>query len=246
MNREGFLRELARLLADLPETERREALEYYNSYFDDAGPENEAKVIQELGGSPEKAAASIRAEFQSGKSDSRQNYGEYTERGYRDTRIPHTEQMPRPVFTQKKKKTDPRRFFNDSNKIIKIILIVLILLVGGSTCLGLLSGLVGMIFGLLGGLLGLIFGLAAAVFSLLVGGIALTTAGIAKCVINPPLGLLMSGFGLLLLSIGLLLLILCVWLASKLLPWITRRSYGWLRRSCDWCKAKWNKIIKDR
>lgn len=245
MNREGFLRELARLLADIPETERREALEYYNSYFDDAGPENEATVIQELGGTPEKAAASIRAEFRSGKGDSRQNYGEYTERGYHDTRIPHTEQMPRPVFTQKKKKTDPKRSF-DNNKIVKIILIAVILLVGGSTFLGLLSGLVGMIFGLLGGLLGLIFGIAAAVFGLLVSGIALIAAGVAKCLLNPALGLLMCGLGLLLLNIGLLLLILCVWLASKLLPWITRRSYDWLHRSCGWCKEKWNKIIKDR
>lgn len=242
MNREGFLRELSRLLEDIPENERREALEYYNNYFDDAGPENEAKIIQELGGTPERVAASIRAEFQSGKSDNRQNYGEYTEHGYRDTRIPHTEQMPRPVFTQKKKKTDPKRPYNENNKIIKIILIVLIVLVGGSTCLGLLSSLVGLIFGILGGLLSIIFGIAAAVFSLLVSGVALTAAGIAKCLINPALGLLMCGFGLLLLGIGLLLLILCIWLASKLLPRATQWSYDCLRRFCDWCKAKWNKI----
>lgn len=246
MDREGFLRELAHLLEDIPENERREALDYYNSYFDDAGPENEAKIIQELGGTPEKAAASIRAEFRSGKTDNRQDHGEYTERGYRDTRIPHTEQMPRPVFTQKKKKTDPKRFYNDNNKIIKIILIVLILLVGGSTFLGLLSGLVGLIFGLLGGLLGIIFGIAAAVFSLLVGGIALTAAGVAKCLINPALGLLMCGFGLLLLSIGILLLILCVWLASKLLPWATQWSYDCLHRFCHWCKAKWDKIRQNK
>ena len=63
MNREGFLEGLARLLADIPENERQEALEFYNNYFDDAGPENEARVIEELGGTPERAAASIRAEL---------------------------------------------------------------------------------------------------------------------------------------------------------------------------------------
>ena len=36
MNRQEFLRQLAQLLEDIPEAERREALEYYNNYFDDA------------------------------------------------------------------------------------------------------------------------------------------------------------------------------------------------------------------
>ena len=60
MNREEFMRQLERLLQDISESERREALEYYNSYFDDAGEENESRVIQELG-SPGKVAAIIKA-----------------------------------------------------------------------------------------------------------------------------------------------------------------------------------------
>ncbi len=104
MNREGFLEGLARLLADIPENERQEALEFYNNYFDDAGPENEARVIEELGGTPERAAASIRAEFQSDRPQRQPNYGEYTERGYRDTRIPHTDQMPRPCIYAEEKR----------------------------------------------------------------------------------------------------------------------------------------------
>ena len=39
MNREEFLRQLERLLSDIPEGERWEALEYYRNYFEDAGPE---------------------------------------------------------------------------------------------------------------------------------------------------------------------------------------------------------------
>ena len=49
MNREEFLSQLERLLYDIPAQEREEALEYYNGYFDDAGKEKEAEVIQELG-----------------------------------------------------------------------------------------------------------------------------------------------------------------------------------------------------
>ena len=40
MNRARFIKELERLLLDLPAGERKEALQYYNDYFDDAGPEN--------------------------------------------------------------------------------------------------------------------------------------------------------------------------------------------------------------
>ena len=46
MNRTEFLEQLERLLWDIPESERKEALEYYQDYFEDAGAENEGKVIQ--------------------------------------------------------------------------------------------------------------------------------------------------------------------------------------------------------
>ena len=37
MNRTEFLEQLERLLWDIPESERKEALEYYQDYFEDAG-----------------------------------------------------------------------------------------------------------------------------------------------------------------------------------------------------------------
>ena len=64
MNREEFLSQLERLLYDIPAQEREEALEYYNGYFDDAGKEKEAEVIQELG-SPGKVAAIIKQTMKS-------------------------------------------------------------------------------------------------------------------------------------------------------------------------------------
>ena len=44
MNRKQFMEQLERLLSDISEAERQEALEYYEGYFDDAGPENEGEV----------------------------------------------------------------------------------------------------------------------------------------------------------------------------------------------------------
>ena len=41
MNRTEFMRQLESLLQNISATEREEALQYYNEYFNDAGPENE-------------------------------------------------------------------------------------------------------------------------------------------------------------------------------------------------------------
>lgn len=46
MDRAQFMKQLERLLSDISEAERQEALAYYNSYFDEAGPENEASDDQ--------------------------------------------------------------------------------------------------------------------------------------------------------------------------------------------------------
>ena len=43
MNRIGFMTQLAALLQDVPVEERREAMQYYNDYFDDAGAERTAE-----------------------------------------------------------------------------------------------------------------------------------------------------------------------------------------------------------
>ncbi|MBQ8663882.1 MAG: DUF1700 domain-containing protein [Eubacterium sp.] len=77
MSVEKFLDELKFLLSDLPEEEREEALDFYRCYFEDAGVENEADLISELG-SPAKVAYSIREGLKE-----KEDEGEYTETGYR-------------------------------------------------------------------------------------------------------------------------------------------------------------------
>ena len=47
MNRTEYMRQLESLLQNISATEREEALQYYNEYFNDAGPENEQNVIEE-------------------------------------------------------------------------------------------------------------------------------------------------------------------------------------------------------
>lgn len=49
MDKQTFLRRLEEGLRQLPPEEREDILAYHREYFQDAGPEQEAKVIQELG-----------------------------------------------------------------------------------------------------------------------------------------------------------------------------------------------------
>lgn len=58
MTRQEYMQQLAALLTAMPEAERRDALDYYEEYFDAAGPEKEAQTIQELG-SPQNVAEKI-------------------------------------------------------------------------------------------------------------------------------------------------------------------------------------------
>lgn len=76
MNRADFMKNLSELLADVPPTEREEAIQYYNDYFDDAGEENEQSVIASLG-TPQQLADTIRAGLTDGG-----NAGEFTEKGF--------------------------------------------------------------------------------------------------------------------------------------------------------------------
>ena len=60
MNRIEFLRQLEVLLSGISQSEKEEAIQYYNDYFDDAGAENETEVIKALG-SPAKVEETIKS-----------------------------------------------------------------------------------------------------------------------------------------------------------------------------------------
>ena len=62
MNRHEFIGELKRRLRKLPYDEIKEAVDYYEGYFNDAGEENEQAVLTELG-SPSAVASQIIANF---------------------------------------------------------------------------------------------------------------------------------------------------------------------------------------
>lgn len=62
MTRRQYIAELTKRLRRLPVDEVRNAVEYYQEYFEEAGPEKEQEAIRELG-SPAQVSSKIIANF---------------------------------------------------------------------------------------------------------------------------------------------------------------------------------------
>lgn len=65
MKKEEFIRQLEYLLQDIQEDDKRDAIDYYSDYLEEAGPEREAEVLEGFG-SPERIASMIRTELLGG------------------------------------------------------------------------------------------------------------------------------------------------------------------------------------
>ena len=209
MNRVQFMEQLKKLLSDISEEERQEALDYYESYFDDAGEDQEAEVIRELG-SPGKVAAIIKEDLK----NSSQNYGEFTESGYQDERADNERQMPQ---RRSEKGYHAERRGGKAGVILVLILLVFI----APLIKGTVGGIIGFIVALILLPLILVLGTGAVVIALFAIAVI---AGIGACVTaTPAFGALGIGIGLILLSLGLVGLVFFVWAASRALPAILRR-----------------------
>lgn len=220
MNREEFLAQLERLLYDISDQERTEALDYYNNYFEDAGEENESKVIQELG-SPGKVAAIIKAELQG----STERFGEYTETGYQDERFKENGQMPDKRNTSREEQAERRDVTVRSKKnrsASSWALIIILLVFTSPLWLGIGGGLFGLLVGILGAIFGFIVAFSVGGLALVVGGFAMAVTGIVKMFTATGLGLIVFGGGLLMFVVGILFVIAFLWVAFKLLPKILR------------------------
>lgn len=210
MNRIEFMTELAALLQDISVEERKEAMQYYNDYFDDAGGENEEQIIKELG-SPAKVAAEVKAGLsgQDGKS------GEYRETGYTDTRFEEVKSPANP---------GPR-----TNNTLKIVLIILIILFGAPIAIPLGIGALCVVFGLTIALFVFFLGILVASVVVTVAGICILIAGITLLVPELAVGLALVGTGLILSVIGVIAAVASVKLCAVAIPGIFR-GIVWLCR----------------
>lgn len=223
MDRKKFMERLERLLWNISDSEREEALQYYNDYFDDAGEENEAKVIEELG-SPEQVAQKIKA----GCSDSA---SEYSEQGYEDVRFRSTQEVISKEEAERTRENGrnngngSRERRQESNGW-KIIAIILLCVIGLPVIVPVGAAILAAIAAVVLGLFGICIGIAAAGFTVLIVGVVLIGTGIAELFVLPPVGLALAGVGCLVFALGLLLSLLTIWCCVKILPWLVRGIVG--------------------
>lgn len=213
MNKVEYMRELERLLLNIPINERKEALSYYEEYFDDAGVENEQQVIEELG-SPSSVAMNIKEGLRG--SIGYQNMGT----NYQNSGFQHIETQN--VYTGVSEQK------SDKLPTWAIVLIVISCILLSPLLIGAAGTLIGAIFSVITGIIGLIVGLAAAGIGLVVAAFALVAAGISLILTNGFAALLLIGLGLLLAAIGLLLILATVWLCGWALPTFIK----WIIKLC--------------
>lgn len=219
MNRIEFMTELAALLQDVPVEERQEAMKYYNDYFDDAGSENEQRVIEELE-SPKKVAATIKADL--GGFDG--SKGEYSETGYTDSRFEQKETPARKTGYSYEQQEAPR-----TNHTLKIILIILVIVIGGPIAIPLALGLSAAVLACIAALFIFFVALVIASVAVVIAGITLFCAGVANLVRAMAVGLALVGCGLILSVIGVIAAVATVRLCIIVFPGIMR-GLVWLCR----------------
>lgn len=224
MNRAEFMNRLTALLTDVSPTEREEAIQYYNDYFDDAGVENEESVIASLG-TPEELARTIKA----GLNDSG-NAGEFTEagfKGYSESKQNEVMQAGQSPYGQTSYGQNAQGSTGNGTQKKQmsggmIALIVIAVILSSPLWIGLLGGLFGVVVGLLATLLSLFVAFMALGAALAGGGIALFIAGIATLFSAPFAGICLIGGGMVLFAIGLVFIWLMVLVIGTAVPALIR------------------------
>lgn len=234
MNRAEFMRQLESLLQNIPVTEREEALQYYNDYFDDAGGENEQRVIEALG-NPARVAENIRRDLlESGYGEAPPKKVTAADRqiieyGKAETPPPQPmqEQYERKALQEESRGAarspegysaaqpgrpgQPGQPGRSGWVLLMIIILVLACSPIWGGILGTLITLVACWFVLI-----LCFGLVAG--GLLIGAVILFVVGVQCIVVDPLSGVALIGAGLLMGSISILFLMLTVALAGIVTP----------------------------
>ena len=223
MNRIEYMTKLASLLQDIPEVERKDAMKYYNDYFDEAGEENEEQVIREFG-TPEEVAENIKADLKVKTEDATDNQQgqngcqyqtreqqkqnqQYQANGGRYQASGQQYQMNDQAQKNEQSSdyqyemSDERKKKND--RIWKIVLIVILAIIIGPVLLSVVGGI-------LAAGLGIVLTVIVGVAALVIAGLAIAIVGISLVVSGFIILLPQTAAGLALMGSGLIILVLGV------------------------------------
>lgn len=241
MNKDIFLYELERMLYDIPKEERDEAMDYYRSYFEDAGVENEAVVIEELE-SPQKIAESIKEglnstgdmasflknpplvrEFRQRSEGSREEKSHTSEsEGVNYKRYDQ--------YDDKSKKNTQGGMDKSAKLILLIIAAVFTIPIWGT----IVSGVIGIV----GAAIAVVVVLAVFSVGGVIGGIVCTILAITRlCMFSVVKGLSMLAIGMFLIVGSGISIVLLLLVCGRFLPWAVRQIAQLFHRLLTWGRS---------
>lgn len=212
MNRTEFMKELESLLKDISRTEREEALQYYEDYFDDAGAEKEQAVLEALG-NPARVAETIKRDLTVNAAGSGGN-------SVRNPMIKYGD-APNPQGGREgiREPEDPASAQPGGDNTVTTVLWILAAIFLVPVGLGLSAALVSVLVGLIAGWFSFILGCALTALVLLACLASLLAAGVLCLPEMPMAGIALAGAGLICGGIGILFIMLTVALAGIVTPW---------------------------
>lgn len=204
MNRSEFMEKLEEFLAELSPAERQEAIEYYNSYLDDAGIGNDDKVPESIG-TPEEVAKQLKRSILNPDidfmADEKVNYN-----------------APKKSFEKKSNTNQGKRKISNGELAVIIIGVVLTSPIWFSLIVGVLS----LIFGICMAVIGVLFGFFVAAICLVIVGICLGVAGISIMFTETAAGMGLIGAGCIVLALGIIAVVLIINCMVVFFPWLIR------------------------
>ena len=218
MTRKEYMEQLKKYLKRLPKEDYDNAIEYFSEYFDEAGPENEQQVMEELGQPKEAARELLLNLLQESVGDSKDITEEktaalpaagsyYGESSHAHSRTDSGNLSTTGYSTSAGKKRSPG----------KIILLAFLVICASPVSIALLFAGLAVLAAVVIVIAAVIFSMAVTGVSAIAGGIVLTGCGMtliarslaASCMMVGS-GFLMAGAGIL---VGVLTIYICKWCA---------------------------------
>lgn len=247
MSRKEFMEQLQNLLWDISLAEREEAIKYYDTYFDDAGPENEGNVIASLG-SPEKVAENIKKDIlgENPVTDAEVTAEDravvkYGEEPKESNSYQQSENQGTNTTSDSNRNSEGNRSYEttsaNQNSPVKsnvmptwaVVLLTVLAVITVPIWIPLLLAVLGVLLGLLMACFGIVLGFSITAVVLLGVLIFLTVLGIILIFTDPLIGLGVIGGGFLCGALGVVFLMITVAITGIIIPALCK-GICWLFR----------------
>lgn len=215
MNKEEYMQRLANALDGVPQSEKEEALQYYNDYFDDAGAETVQGVIKSLG-SPENLAKTIK-----GEQDCQMDFGDMDT--YEDDTYSENSES-----VKNEEKNEKTKLGGGWIALI-IVLAILAAPIIFSVSAGVADGFFEVIELFFEGIM------AVAAFIVIIFYMMIACIGAAFSIAaSAPFGaVILAGVGVFLVGICIFLIMAVVWLLGVAIPWCIKGIINLFKKKGD-------------